>query len=277
MCTSPSASPSSATDSAAPGRGSRRRRLWELGSHAHCPVVGVCLPIQSLRRLADKVLGGEVQALDYELHCGAIAECKRRSPLAEALQRELDRRAAVALRRVAHVRSSEALAAWWLEAADSADFAGALWATLTHAHCTAELEQQVLAEVHMRQHQVGVARRVDVQRIEALAAENTVLAREIAAQRERLQRQAEAHAQRLDTLQAELMQARAQLIGRDTALAAALAERDAVFFAERAPGAAPLALDVFGAAPEAIALMRALKARFDPQRVLAPGRFVGAI
>ncbi len=32
-----------------------------------------------------------------------------------------------------------------------------------------------------------------------------------------------------------------------------------------------------GAAPEAIALMRTLKARFDPQRVLAPGRFAGGI
>ena len=28
--------------------GSRRRRLWELDSHAHCPVVGVCMPIAAL-------------------------------------------------------------------------------------------------------------------------------------------------------------------------------------------------------------------------------------
>ena len=48
--------------------GSRRRRLWELDSHAHCPVVGVCLPIGALRRLVDKVLGGQAVADDYELH-----------------------------------------------------------------------------------------------------------------------------------------------------------------------------------------------------------------
>ena len=35
--------------------------------------------------------------------------------------------------------------------------------------------------------------------------------------------------------------------------------------------------DAFGAAPPALALMRALKARFDPARVLSPGRFVGGI
>lgn len=234
MCTTnDAASPAPAAAAAAAfhdtpeaGAGSRRRRLWELGSHAHCPVVGVCLPIDTLRRLADKLFGGQVQAADYELHCGAIAECKRRSPLAEALQRELDRRAAGALRLAARAKTTAMLADWWRLAADTADLGGALWATLTHARCTAELEQLVLAEVHMRQHQVGVARRVDVQRIAAMAAENAVFARELSTLRERTARQAEDHARRLDTLQAELVQARAQLIGRDTALAALAAERD---------------------------------------------------
>jgi glycolate oxidase FAD binding subunit len=52
---------------------------------------------------------------------------------------------------------------------------------------------------------------------------------------------------------------------------------DAAFTAERAPGAGPAPCDVFGAPPDALALMRALKSRFDPRRVLAPGRFVGGI
>jgi len=61
-------------------------------------------------------------------------------------------------------------------------------------------------------------------------------------------------------------------------LLSAAAERvDAVFFAERAPGAGPAPCDVYGAPPDSLALMRALKARFDPQRVLSPGRFVGGI
>ena len=59
---------------------------------------------------------------------------------------------------------------------------------------------------------------------------------------------------------------------------AALAERAGAAFAlERAPGAGPVGCDAFGAAPPALALMRALKARFDPARVLSPGRFVGGI
>jgi len=59
---------------------------------------------------------------------------------------------------------------------------------------------------------------------------------------------------------------------------AAVAERlDAVLVAERAPGAGAAPCDVFGTPPSSLALMRAVKARFDPRRVLAPGRFVGRI
>src|SRR5690606_21379007 len=94
----------------APPRGSRRRRVWELPEHAYCPVIGVCLPVDALRRLVGKLLGGEVVASDYELHCGVIGDCKQRTPTAEAVQRELDRRYASALRLSAARKSADALA-----------------------------------------------------------------------------------------------------------------------------------------------------------------------
>jgi len=49
------------------------------------------------------------------------------------------------------------------------------------------------------------------------------------------------------------------------------------FVVEAAPLRAKLGRDVFGEAPEGLALMQALKQRFDPQGVLNPGRFVGGI
>lgn len=202
-----------------PPKGSRRRRLWELDGHAHCPVVGVCMPIAALRRLVDKVLGCQAVAGDYELHTGAIAECKRRTPVGEAVQRELDRRCMLTLRQAAKIKTNEALAAWWREASQGKDLAGALWATLTHARCTPALEHQVLGEVHMLQHQVGMARRVDLQRFEDLIVENGVLARELAGAQQRSTRQVEEHTRRSDVLQSVVMQMRAQLIGRDTTIA----------------------------------------------------------
>jgi hypothetical protein len=96
--------------------GSRRRRLWELDSHAHCPVIGVCLPLAALRRLMDKAFGGPSFTDDYELHCAAVTDARQRSPLAEALQRELDRRYMLPLRQAAKAKTTEALATWWDEA-----------------------------------------------------------------------------------------------------------------------------------------------------------------
>ena len=202
-----------------PATGSRRRRLWELDSHAHCPIVGVCMPIAALRRLVDKVLAGRAVADDYELHCGVIAECRLRTPVAEAVQRELDRRCMLPLRQAAQAKTTEALAAWWHEASQGKDLAGAFWATLTHARCTPALEHQVLGEVHMLQHQVGMARRVDLQHFENLIDENAVLARELGAAQQRCARQADEHRQRSEQQQSQIVQLRAQLIGRDTSLA----------------------------------------------------------
>ena len=36
---------------ATPSLGSRRRRLWDLPHQCHCPVVGVCFPLFTLRQL----------------------------------------------------------------------------------------------------------------------------------------------------------------------------------------------------------------------------------
>jgi glycolate oxidase FAD binding subunit len=46
---------------------------------------------------------------------------------------------------------------------------------------------------------------------------------------------------------------------------------------ERAPLEVRQRLDVFGPEPTALPLMRSLKQRFDPDRILSPGRFVGRI
>ena len=204
----------------APPSGSRRRRLWELSLHAHCPVVGVCLPMPVVRRLADKVMGGVVQASDYELHCGVNSECRQRNPLSEAVQRELDERYASALRQTRVLKHTEALARWWQgQAQQGPELPGALWATLTHPRCDAALEEQVLQDVHLLQHQSGAAERADLARLQALLHENQVLARQLAGAQQRVTRMGEDHARQTEQLQAQLMRLRAELIARDTALA----------------------------------------------------------
>jgi len=201
-----------------PGNGSRRRRLWELDGHAHCPVIGVCLPLPQLRRLAEKTLGKLGQYRDYEVHCTVVTECRLRSPLSETLHKELEQRYALVSRAAQQLKSPEALGAWWQDCCGSADWAGALWAALTHPRCDSELEQRILGEVHMLQHQVGMATRADLNRLEALHDENAILARELASAQQRSQQQASHYSGRLEQQQAETLRLRAELVQAQTRL-----------------------------------------------------------
>jgi hypothetical protein len=198
------------------GPGSRRRRLWEFGSHALCPVIGACLSIAALRRLVEKALGGKTVAGDYDLHCGVITECRQRTAIAEALQRELDRRFKLALRDASKLKAADALAAWWIQALQAQDIAGPFWAVMTHAQCTPGLEERVIGDVHMLQHQAGMAARIDLHRFEAVADENAALKGELAAAKERAAHNTDAQARRIDAQQAEIVRLRAQLIVRDS-------------------------------------------------------------
>ncbi len=203
--------------------GSRRKRLWELPSQALCPVIGVCLPMPVLRRRFNKLLGGISHANDYELHCGAINECSRRTSTAEALQKELDQRYIRSLRDATRLKTTAALRQWWDAAQAGTQVAGSLWATLTHARCDEPLQEQVLRDIHMLQHQVGAANRADLQRLENLADENAVLGRELAQVQTRSTRLLQERAAQVERQSAELIRLRADLLGRDT-LAASLVD-----------------------------------------------------
>jgi len=211
--------PIPATALPAPAAGSRRRRLWDLDGHAHCPVLGVCLPLPALRKLATKVLDQQAPADDYELHCVAVSECKQRTRLAEAVQRELDSRYQRALRESAALKTEEAVAHWWQQAVGRHELAAALWATLTHPRCTPELAKCVEGDVHMLQHQAGMATRVDMLQFEALRKENAVLGRELSAAHQRSTRQEQEHTRVVQRQQAEIARLRAQLVGDESTIA----------------------------------------------------------
>jgi len=208
--------------------GSRRRRLWELDSHAHCPVVGVCLPAALARRLVDKLLRGRTLGDDYEVHCGLVCDCKQRTRTAEAVHKALDQRHAGVIRLAGGCKTAEALAAWWRQRSPGAGLPGALWAVLTHPLCTPALEHQVLGEVHMRQHQLGHETRADHARLAALEEESVALGAERAALKARLAQQAAEHAAERQQLQADALQLRGQLLSRETLVAQLQGELEAL-------------------------------------------------
>jgi hypothetical protein len=208
-----------ADGAAVKGKGSRRRRLWDLPRHAHCPVIGGCLSMGLLRRLSQRFVPAELLSNDYELHCAAVQAAAQRGDWSESLQRGLEERCALELRHGGSLRSVDDLRTRWREAVRRHDLSRWLWVVLTHPLCDAELESEVLHEMHMLQHQVGTQERADAKRLLQLEARLAERDRELAAVRARLQQSTARRAADLERLQAQLLQVRAQLLGRETLMA----------------------------------------------------------
>lgn len=202
-----------------PQPGSRRLRLWELPHGTLCPVIGVCLPLAVLRRVLTKLLTGVAEADDYTVHVTAIAECDRRSPVAEALQRELDQRHSVALRQAARAKTKEAVLAMWQEALRSGDVAGPLWASLAHPRCDSEGRERICRDVHMMQHQRGASDRADVQQLARLTQEHADRGRELTLLRMRHGATLAERETQLNALTSEVQRLQTDVVGKDAAMA----------------------------------------------------------
>ncbi|MBC3875911.1 DUF2325 domain-containing protein [Undibacterium flavidum] len=198
---------------------SRRRRLWDLSRETHCPVIGVCIPLAVLRRLLGKAVGGATQADDYEIHVGAIAESSYRNRLSELLQEDLEQRYSLTIKRFRTAKTVGALTQLWLDAIYQGDVAGAFWAGLTHPLCDLGLQEGMCRDMHMLQHQAGATVRADIVRFNAVLEENALLAREIARHQERHTRHMQEKAQEIEKLQRNIVQLRAECIGKESIIA----------------------------------------------------------
>ena len=199
--------------------GTLRRRLWQLPPKFHCPVVGVCFTVEELRPWVVKALALPASSSDYELHVGAVGACANRTPLAEALQRRLEKRYQAQIRRFAQAGEREGVAALWRDSVRSGlEIPGAMWAAWTHPACDASLEQDIFRDIHMIQHQVGNATRADRAALNALRAENAALRSALDETRqalESLRQTRSAEQRRNEAINAEL---RARIVAREARL-----------------------------------------------------------
>ncbi len=188
----------------------RRRRLWDLAERLHCPVIGVCLSVDMIRRLVARVHPTPAPLDDYDCHAVCVSAASRRGPLSEQLQDALERRHQLAIAQCRAIRDREALAARWQAAKASGDIASALWAVLTHPLLDADLEESISRDVHMIQHQAGAAERVDRRAYEALGREHAALLREYGKVQKRMTLFAEEKSAQLAQLGEQLARARGE-------------------------------------------------------------------
>lgn len=171
-------------DVCVPAAARRRKKLWELPTRWHCPLIGTCLPVSQMRKLAARAGFDAADMSDYSLHTIVVAQCDKRSPLSEDIQRWLDKRHGVVLRRFEQAASAAEVLFVWREILNGGDdIAGALWAAWTHAQLEEDDGKEIYGDLHMLSHQVGASARADLEELDRLRRMNVRLREEAEALR----------------------------------------------------------------------------------------------
>jgi len=178
---------------------SRRRKLWEIAHKYHCPIVGTCLTVEELRKLARRAgLDGWDSETDYALHSTGVGLARERNELSEPMQKLLERKFEATVKRFARAKSADELLSLWRMAMARGEAAGALWAALSHSLADERIAHLVYEDIHMLSHQVGAASRADLAELARLRRVETELT-------QKLERQQERHAAQLAEKEEDLL------------------------------------------------------------------------
>ncbi len=165
----------------------RRKRLWDLDNRLHCSVVGTCLTLGDLRRIAARVgISIPRDEEEYAVHGNFVAAVAKPGPIARVTHKVLDRKYAAAIRRFDKQPDAASVMALWEHSLEDGDIPGPYWAVMTHPAAHEGLIRRVFGHVHMLSHLVGAANRADIKRLRALEQERDSLSDALATAKRRL-------------------------------------------------------------------------------------------
>jgi hypothetical protein len=143
-----------------------RRKLWDIPHKYHCPIIGTCLTVEELRRIADRTANRPDKTLsEFDIHVSFVAAATDRNAISCATYKALEKKYAGSIRRYAQARDAEALIALWGDSLASGDAPGGLWALMTHPYADQPVLTRAYEEIHMLSHQIGAGQRADLKRL----------------------------------------------------------------------------------------------------------------
>lgn len=146
----------------------KRAKLWELAPKHHCPVIGTCLPIDELARIARRYFCLVDTRDEFAMHVEAVNYASSHNSVSEAIQKHLDRKYKLQIARFEQAKNDTDVLTTWQEHYARGKVAGALWAAITHKTVSAATQQKIYADVHMLSHQVGAGQAADARRLAKL-------------------------------------------------------------------------------------------------------------
>ncbi|WP_036291454.1 DUF2325 domain-containing protein [Methylosinus sp. PW1] len=159
-----------------------RRRIWEIIGASHCSIVGTCLTIAELRKIARRTgfLGDEARYNDYQVHGLFVEKMHDENVVSRAVQKHLDTRYEGAIRKAKALDGEEALLAYWESAIDAGFVPGAYWALIGHPRLTPGVETRIFGDIHMMSHLSGAAHRGDAREVAEARRAKAEIARRLA-------------------------------------------------------------------------------------------------
>lgn len=189
-----------------------RRKLWDIPHKYHCPVIGTCLSVEELRRVASRfLLRGDAPSTDYEIHVTFVGAAESKNLLSLATHKTLERKYRSVVERFAKAREPDALRALWAEFLARGEVPAALWALMTHPKADHGVLNRAYEEVHMLSHQLGAGQRADLKRLAETRSELETLKRDFDALHNRLRRQAEDREGQIQELERTLTERNGEL------------------------------------------------------------------
>jgi hypothetical protein len=189
----------------------RRAKLWDIAPALHCSIIGTCLSAAELRQFFVK-LGDPTarNASDHTLHSYGVNGAANRDFIGKQLNKMLDARHEVAVRRFAKASTREQVRELWLEAFEQGGIPGGYWAVLTHPATDRPLVEEAFGQVHMLSHMVGSSNRIDIVRLRTLERELGERDEKIARQEARLSESARERAELLRKVESLEIEVRRQ-------------------------------------------------------------------
>lgn len=119
----------------------RRLSLADLDLHLHCSIIGTCLSTGELRKLVPRyrLHIDRKKASDLDIHHIAVEMCCEQAPGWKDINKALDTRHTLVIKRFKPAADQATLLALWKAALASGEIPGAYWALMTHPCATPEL------------------------------------------------------------------------------------------------------------------------------------------
>lgn len=153
-------------------RSGKRRAIFEIRAASACSVVGTCLSVAELRRLARKAGFVAVEDHgDYDVHGMVVSQMDGDNHVSRAVTKLLDEKFSGPIRKTRGLTAASDFIAFWEEAVAAGLAPGAYWALLTHPAAPYEVEARIYGDVHMMSHLSGAARRDDARALTKLRRE----------------------------------------------------------------------------------------------------------